>query len=165
MKAVLGLVYRLENTILMSVLITMIFMAVMQIVLRNLLGGGVVWAESLLRVLVLWVALLGAMVATRDKGHISIDIAARYLPERLLVFVNTLVSLFSAGICGVVFWYSLAFVRIEYEDQTIAFASVPTWLCESIIPFAFLIMSLRFVGQAFLGLSGNGPPEATRTIR
>lgn len=164
MKAVLRLVYRLENGILMAALITMIFMAVMQIVLRNLFGIGLIWAESSLRVLVLWLALLGAMVATRDKGHINIDVATHYLPDRVLVYINALVSLFSAGICAVVFWYSLDLVRIEYEDQTIAFANVPTWLCQSIIPFAFLIMSLRFFGQAFLNLFGGGRSEATRTI-
>ena len=32
----------------------------------------------------------------------------------------------------------------------IAFATVPVWLCETIIPIAFIIMSLRYFVYAFM---------------
>ena len=65
--------HRLENIALISALISMLGIAVLQIFLRNFFDSGFLWAESFLRILVLWVAMLGAMVATREKNHISID--------------------------------------------------------------------------------------------
>lgn len=147
--------HRLENIALISSLITMLGIAVLQIFLRNFFDSGFLWAESFLRILVLWVAMLGAMVATRENNHISIDVLSRYLPGRAQTGVALLTSLFSAAICGAVAWHSFAYVQLEYEDQTIAFANVPTWACQSILPFGFAIIALRFVIRTVESLFGK----------
>jgi TRAP-type C4-dicarboxylate transport system permease small subunit len=136
--------HRLENIALISALISMLGIAVLQIFLRNFLDSGFLWAESFLRILVLWVAMLGAMVATREKNHISIDALSRYLSPPVQKGARLLTNLFSAAICGTVAWYSFAYVQLEYEDQTIAFLNVPTWLCQTILPFGFAVIALRF---------------------
>jgi len=134
-----------ENWILVLILVSMLVIAVLQIFLRNFFGFGIVWAETLVRVLVLWTALIGAMVATRNGKHINIDILTRYLPWKTKHAVFGLVNLFTAGICGTVGYYSIHFVYLEYQDASLAFAQVPNWVCESIIPIAFLIMSARYL--------------------
>jgi len=136
-----------ENTALVLSLITMLALAIIQIVLRNFFDAGIYWAEPFLRILVLWVALLGAMVATRERNHINIDAASRYLSPLARKAAASVVAGVSSVICGVVAWYSLVFVRLEFEDQNIAFASVPTWLTEVIIPIAFAAMAFRFLSE------------------
>jgi TRAP-type mannitol/chloroaromatic compound transport system permease small subunit len=59
-------------------------------------------------------------------------------------------ELLTAVVCGVVAYYSIGFIKLEYADGLIAFASVPVWLCETIIPFAFIIMSLRYFVYALV---------------
>ena len=54
---------RLEDWLLVSMLAAMVVLAVTQIVYRNVAGGGVAWIDPLLRMLVLWVALSGAVIA------------------------------------------------------------------------------------------------------
>ena len=142
--ALVKAMHRLEDVALVSALVTMLALAVLQILLRDFFDQGLLWAESFLRILVLWVAMLGAMVATRHRNHISIDVVSRYLPERTASGAALVTSLVSAGICGVVAFYSLEFVLFEYHDHTIAFARVPSWLCETILPLGFGVMSLRF---------------------
>lgn len=137
--------HRLENVALISALISMLGIAVLQIFLRNFFDSGFLWAESFLRILVLWVAMLGAMVATREKNHISIDALSRYLSQPIQKGTRLLTDSFSAGICGTVAWYSFTYVQLEYEDQAIAFLNVPTWLCQTILPFGFAVIALRFV--------------------
>jgi TRAP-type C4-dicarboxylate transport system permease small subunit len=139
--------HRLEDTLLVFSLLSMLLIALGQIVLRNGFDSGVLWAESFSRILVLWVAMLGAMVATRENNHISIDAVSRYLPRHWQNYLATLTSLFAAAICAIVSWYSFEFVRFEYEDQTLAFASVPNWACQSILPIGCGVMSLRFLLQ------------------
>ncbi|MBK6758569.1 MAG: hypothetical protein IPG70_13625 [Moraxellaceae bacterium] len=62
-QRVLYVVHRLEDSILVALLLAMIVLAVTQIALRNGFDTGITWADALLRVMVLWIALLGAMVA------------------------------------------------------------------------------------------------------
>jgi TRAP-type C4-dicarboxylate transport system permease small subunit len=139
------LLQRIEDSILISLLLVMITMAVLQIFLRNFFDSGIVWGDSLVRVLVLWIGLVGAMVASRTDNHISIDILSRYLPSRIKPFTTLATHLFTAAVTAVMAWFSLEFVRMEMQDKMIAFAGVPAWVCESIIPFAFMIISIRYI--------------------
>lgn len=139
-----GFLHRLENIALISALISMLGIAVLQIFLRNFMDSGFLWAESFLRILVLWVAMLGAMVATREKNHIAIDAMSRYLSRPIQRGTRLLTNLFSSVICGTVAWYSFAYVQLEYEDHAIAFLNVQIWLCQTILPIGFAVISLRF---------------------
>lgn len=144
------IIYRVEDSILVGLLLLMIVMAVLQIFLRNFFGGGIVWSEVLVRVLVLWVGLIGAMIASRQGNHINIDIMNRYLSGRAKIVVKFVVELFTALICIVVAYYSLQFVQSEFAYGGESFAKVPIWLCESIIPFTFIVISLRYFLLAFI---------------
>ena len=76
---ILNVVYRIEDGILVALLALMIALAAVQIFLRNFFGAGIIWGDVLVRVLVLWIGLIGAMIATRQNKHISIDLVARFL--------------------------------------------------------------------------------------
>ncbi|MFH2093404.1 MAG: TRAP transporter small permease [Pseudomonadota bacterium] len=136
---------KIEDAILSGLLLVMIFMAVTQIFLRNLFDSGILWADALIRVLVLWIGLIGAMIASRDNHHISIDVISRYLPERTKQFTTFITSVFTALVCGIMSWFSLSFVLMEKLDGLTAFAAVPAWVCESIIPVSFAIICLRYL--------------------
>ncbi len=130
----------------------MLGMAIYQIILRNFFDSGLVWAESFVRVLVLWIAMLGAMVATREGNHINIDAVSRFLPVTVARLATVVTGLFAAAVCGVVAWYSIELVMFEFEDQTIAFAVVPNWVTQSIIPFGFTVMGMRFLAASVVRL-------------
>ena len=95
------ILYRVEDSILVGLLLLMITLAVLQIFLRNLFETGIVWSDVLVRILVLWVGLAGAMVASRQGNHINIDILDRFLPERAKVVVSFVVEVFTAFICTI----------------------------------------------------------------
>ena len=148
MKKIIYFLHRLEDSILIGILSLMLFMAVFQIILRNFFSSGVLWGQAMIRILVLWVGLLGAMVATRDNNHINIDILSRYLPKNLRNISHLIIQLFAASACGVMSWLSFRFVRSEMEYETIAYANIPAWVCESIIPIAFFVICIRYLIMA-----------------
>ena len=80
LRLLISIFHFVENSALVVSLATMLILAISQIVLRNFFDTGIFWADSFMRLLVLWVALLGAMVATREQNHINIDAVSRYLP-------------------------------------------------------------------------------------
>lgn len=136
---------KIEDGILSGLLLVMIFIAVTQIFLRNLFDSGILWGDELVRVLVLWIGLIGAMIASRTNNHISIDVISQYLPKQTKKLTTLLTSLFTALVCGIMSWFSLNFVILEKQDGLIAFAAVPAWVCESIIPISFAIISIRYL--------------------
>jgi len=136
--------HRLEDGILVGSLALVIGMAVTQIFLRNLFESGIIWGDALVRILVLWIGLLGAMVASRSGNHICIDAVTRYLPERVQGAVGFVSEMFCAGVCGIMAYYSLQFVKMEFADGGMGFARIPSWVCEVIIPVAFAVIALRY---------------------
>ena len=144
MNKFISLINRLEDGLLVLILTSMIFLAVFQIISRNLFSEGMVWIDPLLRVLVLWVGLAGAVVATRTNNHIRIDVFSKYLPKKIQPYVERSVYLFTILICLLVAWHAGRFVYSEYEYGTIAFASIPSWLTASIIPLSFLLIAIRY---------------------
>ena len=136
-----------EDAILITLLSIMIGLAIAQVLLRNLFESGITWGDPLLRVLVLWLGLTGALVATRLDKHISIDVLYRYLGPRAKSFSRVLADFFAACVSGIVAYHAARFVAIEYQAGTFAFASVPAWLVESIVPVAFGVIAIRYLGQ------------------
>lgn len=141
--------HRLEDGALIFALLVMLGTAVGQILLRNLFDTGLMWSETFLRVLVLWVAMLGAMVATREGKHICIDLLPSALSGALQAWCRALSALFAAALCFVLAYQSLTLVGYEWEDGTLAFARVPVWVCQAILPFGFAVMGVRFVLAPF----------------
>ncbi len=89
---VLGLLYRLEDLLIAALLTATMGLALFQIVLRNVMGTGIVWGDVLVRILVLWIGMAGAMAATRERKHISIDVLTRFLPSGLRRVVDSLTT-------------------------------------------------------------------------
>ena len=163
LKKGLATLHFMENSLLVLLLAGMIGIAVMQIVMRNGFDSGFLWADSLLRVLVLWIGMIGALVASRDQRHISIDIASKYLPLKAARAVTAFNALFTAAVCFLLAWYSLEFVKIEYESPSPAFANVPTWVCESVMPLTFSLIALRYLIVAALAPWRASAQEAAPT--
>jgi TRAP-type C4-dicarboxylate transport system permease small subunit len=127
----------------------MIALAGSQIIARNFFESGFAWGDPMLRVMVLWVGLLGAMAATRDEHHISIDVISRFLKPEYRRFTATINSLFTAIVCAVISWYAAGFVYLEWQGGVIVFSIVPAWLSELIIPIGFGVIAIRSLVTAY----------------
>jgi TRAP-type C4-dicarboxylate transport system permease small subunit len=145
LEAFLRLIRYCEDGFLIVLLGAMIGLAVTQIVLRNLFDSGLSWADPLLRLLVLWVGLAGAMVATRQDRHIAIDVLTRYLPPRWQLAAQVIVDLFAALVSAIVAYHAGRLVIMDKEAGAVAFAAVPVWICELIIPLAFGVIAMRYL--------------------
>ena len=162
---VFALIHRVEDVFLALLLGTIVLLAPLQIVLRNFFDAGWIWADPLLRLLVLWVALFGALVASRQDKQISIDVVSKFLSPRARAVVGLQTGLFTSFVCCVVAYHSWLFVAGEREFGSKAFGAAPAWLCEIVIPFVFAMIAVRHVGRAFtharVALGLEPPPEAT----
>ncbi|MCW8852100.1 MAG: TRAP transporter small permease [Gammaproteobacteria bacterium] len=140
----INFINKIEDGLLVIILTSMIILAVYQIIARNLFSEGIVWIDPLLRTLVLWVGLSGAVVATRTDNHIRIDVFTKYLPKYFQPYIQRIVYLFTLSICLLVAWHAGRFIYSEYEYGTIAFSGVPSWLAGLIIPVSFSLIAIRY---------------------
>jgi TRAP-type C4-dicarboxylate transport system permease small subunit len=137
----------IESGLLVLLLAGMIALAAWQVLARLFFDSGLNWGDAFVRVLVLWIAMLGAMIAARTDDHIRIDLLAKVLSPGAQRIARRLSALITAVVLALFTWASLGFVLTEYEDGAIAFASVPAWMCESIMPFAAAVMCLRYLSH------------------
>jgi TRAP-type C4-dicarboxylate transport system permease small subunit len=142
----------LEDAVLVVLLTGMIVLAAGQIALRNFFDIGFFWTDEMLRLLVLWLAVAGAVAASRQNRHISIAVLDRFLPRRTKAATDIALHLFTAGICGLITWHSLAFVRTSHEFGDVLLGSVPAWIPQAVLPLGFGLITYRYALFALRGV-------------
>ena len=145
------LISRLEDSLLIGLVAALLLVAVAQIVLRNALGEGLLWAEPAMRIAVLWIAMIGAMVACREGGHIKINLFEVYAEGRARRVLASLAQLGACLTCAALAYASWLFVGYERMDGMTTFLNLPAWWFESILPVGFTVMALRFLHDAVVG--------------
>ena len=134
----------IENTILAILFCLMIFLAISQIILRIFFSSGLVWADELIKFLVLWISLIASISAVSSDRHLRIDLVSHFIPKDYFPFIRIVIDLFSSIICGLVSWQAYRFLRLSIEFQETVLVNIPAWIIYLVLPFAFLVMSYRF---------------------
>jgi TRAP-type C4-dicarboxylate transport system permease small subunit len=133
-----------ERALVITLLTGLLGLGLLQMLLRNLLASGLFWGDALLRHMVLWLGLLGASLATRQRQHLSMDALARLLPAWCQPWLTILSNTTAMVVCSVLVQAAWRFTQDEYTAGTALLPGVPTWLAVSVMPLAFLLMTLRF---------------------
>lgn len=145
LRRIIRYLHKIEDTTLLLMLLSMVGFSILQIVLRNGFDSGIHWLETAMRMQVIWIAMLGAMRASRENEHISIKLLQANIHTRHVKLITFSIGIFCSLVCAITAYYCLLFVLMEREDGSIAFAQIPFWWCETILPFAFIIMAVRFL--------------------
>ncbi len=135
---------RIVTILLILCLFVMIALVFYQVIMRNFFNTGLVWGEIAARNLVIWIAFLGASLATRSRQHISVDFLTKLLPHKPKELVR---FLFDGLACVVTFFLASAAYKFVLEEKTMGrelIGNVPTWIIESIIPFGFALISFQY---------------------
>ena len=153
---------RVEQTLLVVLLSSMIFVAFSQIVLRNLFATGLTWGDALVRNLVLWVGFIGAGLATKEGNHINIDVVSQWMPSLGKTIIAGITHLFSFLICSLMTFASLKFIKNEVQMGNVAFFGIPSWIPEIILPVTFVLMAFRFGLRSIQSFFINAKMDKTR---
>ena len=144
---------RVEQALVVTFLGFMIFIAFLQIVLRNFFSTGLDLGDSLLRNLVLWIGFVGATLATKEGKHINIDLISRWLPPIGKNAVSLITHSFSFLVCCALTYATLKFIRNEAQMGQKTFLDIPAWIPVMILPMTFSLMTFRFGLRSFKSLS------------
>lgn len=124
---------------------TMIVLSFTQVILRNFFGTGLLWADTLVRHLVIWVGFMGAAIATHEERHISIDALTKFFSPRWKAIAQILTSLFAIVVCWFLADAALVFLRAEQASGSDLILSIPTWVALIVIPAGYGLMAIHFL--------------------
>jgi TRAP-type C4-dicarboxylate transport system permease small subunit len=146
--------HRAENLLHGQQLASLLERGIAQNGLRKVNSNTVELADPVQRIIELWVALRGALGATRERRHIAIDALPRLLPPKLHRAAWALTQTATATICGVLAWTGWGMVGMEREAPSLFVQGVSSWIPMLVFPAGFALMGLRFLVSAF-----GVPPE------
>jgi len=140
--------YKVEFGLLIAFLGSMVMLAFMQVVLRNFFGTGVIWADTIVRHLVLWSGFVGAALATSEERHISIDALTKFLSSRTKHIVLIFTSIFAAIVCYYLAKAAWEYVIEERINGGELVLGIQTWVALLIIPAGYILIAFHFLIKA-----------------
>lgn len=146
------LLHRIENTINLIALLLLGGMPVAEIIARLFFRAGIVDATEFVQQFVLMVGFFGGMIAAREKQHLSVATATLIKSPKAKVVVESISSTLAV-------MFTTAFFVASVEWWLTAFGGtnfiwfVPLRAFAIIVPFAFLVMTVRFYYNAPHGVA------------
>ncbi len=130
----------------------MVTMAFVQVLMRQLFSTSILWGDTFLRHLVLWVGFLGAGLAMADEKHFAFDTGVALLPDRLKPPFHLAARLSCAGISILLTRAAWFFLKDEKDSASILFTAggwaVPGWWFWIILPAGFALISIHSLIKA-----------------
>jgi TRAP-type C4-dicarboxylate transport system permease small subunit len=123
----------------------MLSLAFLQVVLRQF-HSGILWADVVIRHMVLWTAIVGSALAASRTRHITIDALGRLFSGNAAKALRIGTNLFSAWIC-----YQLAIASRDFVSMTIEFGDridsldMLAWPLQIVIPIGFALICFHFL--------------------
>lgn len=147
------LLYKIEVVLLVALLGTMLGLAVWQVILRNVFSTGLVWADTVVRHLVMWLGFVGGALATADERHINIDALTKLIPQRGRRMVAVATNAFATIVCYFMARSAWTFMLDERASGGELVLSVPTWVALTILPSGYGVIAFHFFVKMVENLS------------
>jgi tripartite ATP-independent transporter DctM subunit len=136
--------HRVENVLAVLSLLVMAVLPTIDLLLRNTIGTTISGSSSFVQNLTLWVTFVGAMLASRTNGHLTLSATDTPLHKKLSKITQPFSGIVSVAVSSGLFWASILLVRAEYEGGLLIAGWLPLWIVEAIMPLAFTVMTIRF---------------------
>jgi len=126
--------------------------------------GGFIWAQKLALVLMMWIAMIGASMATYDRSHLALEMGEKLWPQKALRFVKGFAHAVTSAFCVVFLIFSLEVLKHQRTEASLiaTFDTFETWEAFLVVPYAFAMMALRFLAQAWTTVADTAEPMEER---
>jgi TRAP-type C4-dicarboxylate transport system permease small subunit len=135
---------------------------------------GLLWAPKLSMVLLIWVAMLGASIATYDRSHLALELGEKLWPQKALRAVRAFAHALASGFCVVLLIVAVEMISfhraagdnvadaVTAADPIPILGSLPKWVAFLVLGYAFAAMAIRFLAQAVTTATGTAAPAEER---
>lgn len=121
---------------------------------------GYSWTGPVSLTLLMWMAFIGASMATYQRRHLNIDAIRKAIPADKIHLFNAVGFLVTAIATAAFFYLSWIYFQQRFHDVAEP-GKIPDWVTLLSIPFALALVTVRFfmysIGELILGLRGHVP--------
>lgn len=138
-----------QRSILIVASLTISTLMVVEILARYVFEHPMLWLEEPILIAVLWLYLIGAAMATRDRSHIKASVMHLLIkdPQRLCItkILATLIALVMSG-C-LIYWSSDLFFSGLKQPITTPILAIPLYVSQSSLFFGGILIAIYFLHE------------------
>ena len=164
MKVVKWLDEHFEEAILICFLVVICVVEMLQVICRNVsFVPSLTWAEELCRFMWIGTVFLSLPFCTRTETALRVTALIDILPWKLRNVINVIVDVVTAGIMGVLSYYSvIVFNRIMASGELSPAMLMPMWFLYAIVVVGFVLATLRSIEMFVIHIKTiNVEPKGT----
>ncbi len=127
------------------------------VIARYCFNSPIPWAEEFARYTFIWLVFFGAVVCTKQKRHIVIDILVAYVPQRAQWLCRLVVDVSVLGLMAVLIYYGL--ILTATATSATSTLGVPRSVVYSVVPMSatlIFVYTLADLCRDFRGALGGG---------
>jgi TRAP-type C4-dicarboxylate transport system permease small subunit len=128
-------------------------------VITRALDDPLIWTDEISRLLMVWVAVAGWLLATRRRAHIRIRFFQDLLPKRAWRAAEIVIQCGILAFGLLLAWYGLDIVERNRDMEALSLPISLAWMYVPIVA-AGLITAAQAVGEIVERLRDGDPPAA-----
>jgi len=110
---------------------------------RYILNDPLQWAEEIARYLLIWLSLIAASVAIKERKHINLTTVVRRLPKRISLIIEIILYLIIVVLITIIARYSWLMVVTRSVRQFSPSIAISMLWVHSALPVGFCLMLLQ----------------------
>jgi len=150
----LPILHRIENTVAILILTAMASLPVLEVVTRELFGGGIAGSIPIVQHLVLSITLLGAALAARSDRNLAMSTSS-FLNQTWKSRVGVFTAFLACGVTACLFVASIQLTIIDHEYGDLVAFGIPVWVFTAVMPIGFFIILVRMIRHASSHTTGQ----------
>ncbi|MBN2536532.1 MAG: TRAP transporter large permease subunit [Spirochaetales bacterium] len=142
-----NLFHSIENWISIIILGLIVLLLIIEIIGRTFFLTGIPNSSDYIKHLVLWITFISAMITSREKKHLSLNLPGKVMKDSLKKKITIAISFIAVTICTVFTITSVRFIIVGFDlSKTVGILPILAFLF--IIPLGFLFITFRFISGA-----------------
>lgn len=147
---------KLEEYIMVVMVVVMTALIFIQVVMRYIFQNSLAWTEELARYLFLWSIWLGASYGIRTKGHIRLTVLTAKFNQKVQAVIEVVVNIiwFLFVVFLIVKGYELV-AKIYSSGQISTALHLPMWIAYASVPVGCTLMAFRMLQSGYKAIKGK----------
>jgi TRAP-type C4-dicarboxylate transport system permease small subunit len=114
--------------------------------------NGLIWSQTLGLSMMLWIGLVGASMAAKQRRHLALEFGTKIWPQKWQPYVRSISGLMVAVFCAVLAFLAWTLIAEEYRyfDRVAGTGmffglGLPKFLVYGILPYGFFMIVFRYL--------------------
>jgi TRAP-type transport system small permease protein len=152
-----GRLFEVLASLASAILLAMVAVVSADILLRDVFGSGLVWADEVSEYALYVITVLTAPWLLRHAQHVRIDIVLTVVPPLIAWLMEALGDILGFAVCLALIRYGLSMAYDSWitGSTTIKNLIFPEWWLLSLLPMCFVLLAIEFVFRFHRLLTGE----------